>query len=106
MTIQIKYPPTGGSCSGQPTNWWFPNFTNRQPVEERLQARADAARAIIICNDCPIRIECLQYSLEWEQFGIWGGLPEDQREKMRRSLNLRVIRPTQQDILGVGERAR
>ena len=106
MTVSIKYPPTGGLCAGRPTHWWFPNFTNRQPVEDRLQARTDAAMAISICNECPIRMSCLEYSLEWEPFGIWGGLTEGHREKMRRSLNLHILRPTQQDVLGVGERAR
>lgn len=105
MGEQIQYPPTGGSCVGKPTHWWFPNFSNRQPVEERRQSRIDASKAILICNDCPIRLKCLDYSLEWEQFGIWGGLPEHEREKMRKSLNLYVKRPTLQDILGVGNRA-
>lgn len=105
MGDKIQYPPTGGSCAGKPTHWWFPNFSNRQPVDERKQARIDASKAVMICNDCPIRIECLEYSLEWEQFGIWGGLPEEHRDKMRKSLNLYVKRPTLQDILGVGNRA-
>lgn len=106
MGDAIQYAPTGGLCVGQPTHWWFPNFSNRQPANERKQARINASKAIVICNDCPIRIKCLEYSLEWEQFGIWGGLSEDRRERMRKSMNIHIKRPTIQDVLGVGDRAR
>lgn len=105
MGEQIQYPPTGGSCVGQPTHWWFPNFSNRQPVEERKQAQRDASKAVSICNQCSIRLTCLDYSLEWEPFGIWGGIPEIEREKLRKSLNIKMKRPTIQDVLGVGNRA-
>lgn len=105
MGDKIQYPPTGGSCVGQPTHWWFPNFSNRQPTEERKQAQRDATKAVNICNECPIRLACLDYSLEWEPFGIWGGIPEIQREKLRKSLNIQMKRPTLQDVLGVGNRA-
>lgn len=42
-----------------------------------------AARTV--CNDCPVRIECLRYALSnREQFGIWGGTSERERRKLRR----------------------
>lgn len=42
-----------------------------------------AARAV--CNDCPVRIECLRYALKnREQFGIWGGTSERERRKLRK----------------------
>lgn len=102
MTEGIQYPPSGGLCAGKPTHWWFPNFSNRQPANERAQARLDASKAISVCNECDLRLKCLEYSLEWEPFGIWGGQPEGEREKMRRSLGLHIKRPTIQDVLGVG----
>lgn len=38
-----------------------------------------------ICEDCEVRAECLQYALENdERFGIWGGLSERERRKLRR----------------------
>ena len=46
-------------------------------------------RAIAICSDCPVRIDCLEYAIETkESFGIWGGLlPQDRayvREQMKK----------------------
>ncbi|WP_449277095.1 WhiB family transcriptional regulator [Leucobacter sp. GX24907] len=38
-----------------------------------------------ICEGCEVRSECLEYALENdERFGIWGGLSERERRKLRR----------------------
>lgn len=38
-----------------------------------------------ICEGCEVRSECLDYALENdERFGIWGGLSERERRKLRR----------------------
>ncbi len=42
-------------------------------------------RAITICNDCPVRAQCLEYALDHgEHFGIWGGTTERGRRAIRR----------------------
>ncbi len=38
-----------------------------------------------ICAACPVRAECLAYALEHdERFGIWGGLSERERRRLKR----------------------
>jgi WhiB family redox-sensing transcriptional regulator len=38
-----------------------------------------------ICAECPVRPQCLEYALENdEKFGIWGGLSERERRKLKR----------------------
>jgi len=38
-----------------------------------------------ICTTCEVKSECLQYALQNdERFGIWGGLSERERRKLRR----------------------
>lgn len=38
-----------------------------------------------VCESCTVRLECLQYALmNDERFGIWGGLSERERRKLRR----------------------
>lgn len=38
-----------------------------------------------ICEGCEVRSECLEYALaNDERFGIWGGLSERERRKLRR----------------------
>ena len=38
-----------------------------------------------ICTGCEVRTECLEYALSNdERFGIWGGLSERERRRLRR----------------------
>ena len=39
-----------------------------------------------VCNGCEVRSECLDYALaNDERFGIWGGLSERERRKLKRA---------------------
>lgn len=39
-----------------------------------------------ICGGCDVRAECLEYALaQDERFGIWGGLSERERRRLRRA---------------------
>ena len=38
-----------------------------------------------MCRSCEVRVECLEYALSHaEKFGIWGGLSERERRRVRR----------------------
>jgi WhiB family transcriptional regulator, redox-sensing transcriptional regulator len=38
-----------------------------------------------VCRSCEVRAECLEYAIETDQrFGVWGGLSERERRKLRR----------------------
>lgn len=52
----------------------------REAKRTILQIEADAVK---ICSECTVAKECLEYSLSHEPFGIWGGLNEQQRLRMR-----------------------
>jgi WhiB family transcriptional regulator, redox-sensing transcriptional regulator len=40
-----------------------------------------------VCRSCEVRAECLEYALENdERFGIWGGLSERERRRIKRSV--------------------
>lgn len=44
----------------------------------------DVAKAKRICKACDVKEECLKYSLDNdERFGVWGGLSEHNRRKLR-----------------------
>jgi WhiB family transcriptional regulator, redox-sensing transcriptional regulator len=46
-------------------------------------AEIDAAKAV--CRSCPVRRECLAFSIETNQeSGVWGGMSEDERRALRR----------------------
>ena len=76
---------------------------NQEPVEEerRWQERANCLgvdpdlffpergastrEAKAVCKGCEVRDDCLEYALaHGEKFGIWGGLSERERRRVRR----------------------
>jgi len=41
-----------------------------------------------ICVGCEVRAECLEYALDNdERFGIWGGLSERERRRLKRAVS-------------------
>jgi len=42
-----------------------------------------------VCRSCEVRSECLEYALEHdERFGIWGGMSERERRRLKRQAGL------------------
>jgi len=71
------------ACNGVDSNAFFPDSED---------SRASAA-AKEICSECPVAVECLQYSLATNQgAGVWGGLDEGERRRMRRRIRDRERR--------------
>ena len=49
---------------------------------EKGGSTRDAKR---VCEACPVQAECLDYAMSKdEKFGIWGGLSERERRRLRR----------------------
>ena len=47
---------------------------------------ASTREAKAVCRGCEVRVECLEYALaHGEKFGIWGGLSERERRRVRRA---------------------
>jgi Transcription factor WhiB len=62
---------------------WFPVSSGAQ------EARREAAAAITICQACPVRSQCLAFSLRhWDigQHGVWGGMVAAERASLRRQM--------------------
>ena len=71
----------GASCSGIDTNYFFPSDENGGTSSEyRLTKR--------ICNGCVWKEECLTYALHYKVTGIWGGTTLNQRDRLRKQLNI------------------
>ena len=45
---------------------------------------AENAKAKAVCAECPARDACLGWALEHSEYGIWGGLTEDERRALLR----------------------
>lgn len=64
---------TRANCSGVDPELFFP------------QRGASTREAKAVCRACVVREDCLEYALSnGEKFGIWGGLSERERRRVRR----------------------
>lgn len=60
-------------CAHTDPELWFP------------ERGGPAQAAIRICNNCPVRVQCLDYAMsEHLPFGIWGGATQRQIAQLRR----------------------
>ena len=50
----------------------------------------DVYEAKLYCAECPVREECLDHAMtNNERYGIWGGLDEKERRRLKRDQRLR-----------------
>lgn len=72
-----------GLCTrpGVDPDVWHPERASAKPGGP--VARREAAYAREVCGGCPVIDRCATYALEaGEEFGIWGGLAEWEREQI------------------------
>jgi len=58
---------------------------------EASEGRVLVAQVKSICERCPHLQECEEWGINKERYGIWGGLTENQRRKIRIKRNI-IIR--------------
>lgn len=63
-------------CSADPDSF-FPDGYNSHYAEKRMTK---------FCNGCPYIAECLQFALENDEWGVWGGTTRGERHIMRKEL--------------------
>ena len=57
------------------------------PVGSSGPALAQLEDAKAVCRRCPVAVECLAWALATGQTaGVWGGLSEDERRELRRTI--------------------
>lgn len=69
-------------CVGTPIDLWYPKEGELVPAE-----------ASALCDCCPVRGECLEYSLAHEAFGVWAGTSMRKREQLRRRARINLDTP-------------
>lgn len=68
-------------CRGDDPAIWHPEYKS----DERI--------AVAVCHECPVRADCLEYALVYNQRdGIWGGLSPLERIKFGYRM-LAILRP-------------
>lgn len=81
------------ACKDLPTEWWFDLHPKKQGKTGRPLWTEEMKRAIAICQECPVKDECLDWALQNEDYGIWGGTTPTQRKKLRAGTGMRLVAP-------------
>ena len=69
---------TLAACRNTDPALFFPIGTTGPAVEQIEHAKA-------VCGQCPARQPCLEFALDTRQdSGVWGGLTEEERHRIRR----------------------
>ncbi len=93
-TDLLREPPGGvesfGEIVGEPAeepDWQERALCAQTDPEAFFPEKGGSTReAKRICSGCEVRAECLEYALAHdERFGIWGGLSERERRRLRRT---------------------
>ena len=76
----------GSEIDGDPLAWQEDALCAQTDPEAFFPEKGGSTRdAKRICAQCTVRAECLEYALKNdERFGIWGGLSERARRRLRR----------------------
>jgi len=70
-----------------PGSWWRRGACRAVPTEVFFPGRGEATEpAKEVCRACPVRAECRDYAVPVAELkGIWGGLAEVERQRLRRA---------------------
>lgn len=75
------------ACRDTSPELFFPIGTTGVALDQ-----IDAAKRV--CDSCPVAHECLEFALATNQeAGVWGGLTEDERRRVRKGLDVNAPAP-------------
>lgn len=70
------------ACADKPVEWWFP-LPKKVPREYEEQTYSPE-KARSICRGCPVQQDCLEYALNRNDSGVWGGYTQRERREIRK----------------------
>jgi hypothetical protein len=88
--IDVPFPDMPeAACRGKNTEMFFQNAGSTISKKELMQKTQEAVK---ICMSCKHRLECLDYGIKAEPYGIWGGATELERQYIRYKTNVKCAR--------------
>ena len=67
-------------CASVGGDLWYPEKMGGLIAEANIAKR--------ICDSCTHKVECAEWGVHNEKFGIWGGTTENERRNIRRRLGI------------------
>jgi len=79
-------------CRGADPEVFFPaHATDPQHPDRRSRGSIEDERAALaFCVQCPVREPCAEHAIRYELYGVWGGLNEAARVRIRRRRGITI----------------
>jgi len=93
--FECEEPPPNfpdAACKSHDIELWYPHMWNDMTKNERIAVKNNIELAQKICRSCKHQVECLDYALLAEPFGVWGGTTEAERLILRNRFNIQCKR--------------
>lgn len=55
-----------GACGAHDPKYWYPNKAGNE--------KAFTKYAKAVCITCPVKVRCLRYAIDNNEYGTWGGM--------------------------------
>lgn len=69
----------GALCKGQSVERFFPTKRSNPELYRKF------------CSSCPVQELCLEFSLVFNSYGVWGGLTRSQRARLPRAVKVEAV---------------
>jgi hypothetical protein len=67
------------ACTGMPIEAFYP-----------AQGKTVSSKLVDMCTECPVKTECLDHALKYEEYGYWGNTGPIKRREMRKELGIEL----------------
>ena len=68
-----------GACVGLGPEKFYKDYHTKDELAELKD----------LCNGCVVKEECLKHALQYEEWGVWAGTTQEQRERWRKRKNFK-----------------
>jgi WhiB family redox-sensing transcriptional regulator len=80
-------------CAETDPDSFFPkDYFDDENGKSAASSYENERSAKAICNECPLKLDCLMYAMTTGQHGIWGGTTENERRAIRRGRGVKLQR--------------
>jgi len=70
------------------------------------QGKRYSTEAAAACASCPVKQECIDHALKYEEYGYWSGTTPKEREAMRKELGVELVDISYESSLVLAEEVR
>lgn len=92
----VKFPDYDGTqlCAGLPMDFFYkePEQMNMS-LREKKDLREIRNQVKAMCYQCKFQVDCMEWALHHERYGLWGGTLEDERHTIRKNRGITLVDP-------------